>query len=109
MRIYITPEEYEIAEANGISKKRVDVRVRKLGWPVKKAITKPTQNRNQKEWVEKAIKNGITPQCYYGRVHKNWSKEEASTIPMMTPQEAGRLGQAAFLRNKTKNEGVSTR
>ncbi|MEK5058615.1 hypothetical protein BK126_03120 [Paenibacillus sp. FSL H7-0326] len=108
MRIYITPQQYDTAEANGINKKLVDNRVKIKGWSIEDAITRPVRdNTALNEWVLKALSNGITRQCYYNRVHKyKWSKEKASTTPMMNPQEVGRLGQAAYLRNKAKNEGA---
>jgi hypothetical protein len=38
---YITPEEYEEAERNGISRKHVNYRIRQFGWGKQKAITTP--------------------------------------------------------------------
>lgn len=37
---YITPEEYDLAEKNGICKATLESRIKQLGWSKKKAITK---------------------------------------------------------------------
>lgn len=38
---YITPEEYKIAESNGISRETLNGRVRKCGWSIERACTEP--------------------------------------------------------------------
>ena len=50
---YITPEDFKIAEENGISKDTLIMRVRKLGWDVDKAITKPV--RIKRKFTEEEI------------------------------------------------------
>ena len=50
---YITPEDFKIAEENGISKDTLLSRVRKLGWDVDKAITKPA--RKKRKFTKKEI------------------------------------------------------
>ena len=44
---YITPEDFRIAEENGISKDTLLSRVRKLGWDIDKAITKPVRAKRK--------------------------------------------------------------
>ena len=82
-RFYITPEEYEIARKNGISKERVDYRVRMQGWDVEKAITTPLRKRSPwKKWEKIALQNGIDYKCFMQRINKlGWSPERAATIP----------------------------
>lgn len=41
--IYITPEEYAIAEKNGIPSKRVYARVNSDNWSIERAITEPVR------------------------------------------------------------------
>ena len=78
---YITPEDYKIAEENGISKDTLLSRVRKLGWDVDKAITKPV--RAKRKFTEEEIKameeNGIDRNVAAGRRHWGWTLEEAIT------------------------------
>ena len=78
---YITPEDYKIAEENGISKDTLLSRVRKLGWDVDKAITKPV--RAKRKFTEEEIKameeNGIDRNVAAGRRYWGWTLEEAIT------------------------------
>jgi hypothetical protein len=41
---YITPEEYEEAEKNGISRDTLEHRVRYLAWNKEDAVNKPLRN-----------------------------------------------------------------
>ena len=78
---YITPEDFRIAEENGISKDTLLSRVRKLGWDIDKAITKPV--RAKRKFTEEEIKameeNGIDRNVAAGRRYWGWTLEEAIT------------------------------
>ena len=80
---YITPEDFKIAEENGISKSTLISRVRKLGWDVDKAITTPV--RVKRKFTEEEIKtmeeNGIDRDVAAGRMYWGWTLEEAITKP----------------------------
>ena len=80
---YITPEDYKIAEENGISKDTLLCRVRKLGWDVDKAITKPV--RAKRKFTEEEIKtieeNGLDRNIVANRLGSGWSLEQALTRP----------------------------
>ena len=80
---YITPDDYKIAEENGISKDTLLSRVRKLGWDVDKAITKPV--RIKRKFTEEEIKtmeeNGIDRNTVSCRLQWGWTLEEAITKP----------------------------
>ena len=80
---YITPEDFKIAEENGISKDTLIMRVRKLGWDVDKAITKPV--RIKRKFTEEEIKtikeNGIDRNTVSCRLQWGWTLEEAITKP----------------------------
>ena len=80
---YITPDDYRIAEENGISKDTLIMRVRKLGWDVDKAITKPV--RIKRKFTEEEIKtmkeNGIDRNTVSCRLQWGWTLEEAITKP----------------------------
>ena len=80
---YITPEDFRIAEENGISKDTLIMRVRKLGWDVDKAITKPV--RVKRKFTEEEIKtmeeNGVNQNIVANRMYWGWNLEEAITKP----------------------------
>ena len=80
---YITPEDYKIAEENGISKDTLLCRVRKLGWDVDKAITKPV--RVKRKFTEEEIKtmkeNGVDRNTVSCRLQYGWTLEQALTRP----------------------------
>ena len=78
---YITPEDYKIAEENGISKDTLLSRVRKLGWDVDKAITKPVRAKRKftKEEIKTMEENGVNRNIAAGRRYWGWTLEEAIT------------------------------
>ena len=80
---YITPEDFKIAEENGISKGTLIMRVRRQGWDVDKAITKPV--RVKRKFTEEEIKtmeeNGIDRNTASCRLKWGWTLEEALTKP----------------------------
>lgn len=83
---YITPEEYEKAQKNGISKKMLEIRIRKLAWDKERAINTPIRKQKTytKEIKELAGKNGISMATFKSRVNKlGWDIEKAATTPMM--------------------------
>lgn len=86
---YITPEEYAIAEQNGISARLVTERVRRLAWSVDRAITTPPKiHKDRKKWLEIAKQNGISIITFYSRVRKGgMDPEKAATTPIMPMRE----------------------
>ena len=80
---YITPEDFKIAEENGISKDTLLSRVRKLGWDVDKAITTPVRAKRKftKEEIKIMKENGIDRDVAAGRMFWGWTLEEAITKP----------------------------
>lgn len=92
MSIYITPEEYEIAESNGIRARLVEQRVRTQSWDVKRAITTPVRKHKPKgtltKWAEKAKKNGVSYDTFSARINVlGWDIEKAATKPKETKEE----------------------
>lgn len=81
---YITPEEYEIAEKNGISRATLECRVRDLMWDKKRAITEPPQKKDysNKKYADIAEKNGINRNTFYSRVRRGMCPKEACTKPL---------------------------
>ena len=80
---YITPEDFEKAKENGIHKETVITRVRKLGWDVDKAITKPARKKRKftKEEIETMEENGIDRNTVSCRLNYGWTLEEAISRP----------------------------
>ena len=81
---YITPEEYEKAEKNGIHKKLLYMRVNFGGMSKRRAMTEPVQKRkDRKYWAKVAESNGIKYRTFIGRVNNlGWSEEKAATKPV---------------------------
>lgn len=92
MAVYITPEDYEKAEKNGI--KNLYNRVHVYGWSIRRAVNTPPRKRTNRDyWKEVAIQNGINLNTFFSRIHRSgWSEEEAATTPVMTPEEVARKG-----------------
>lgn len=85
---YINPSEYEQAQANGISAKCLEGRIRKMGWGKQRAITQPVQKRRpfqkSSHWAKIAEQNGIEYHTFYHRVHAyGWTPERAATQPIV--------------------------
>ena len=80
---YITPEDFEKAKENGIHKDTVITRVRKLGWDVDKAITKPAREKRKftKEEIKIMEENGIDRNTAVCRLNCGWTVEEAISRP----------------------------
>lgn len=89
---YITPEEYEIAERNGISKKRLQRRIWDLAWDKQRAINEPPQKKSQaipKEIAKRAEQNGIKYETLRQRIHRfGWDYERACTEPLQDKTKA---------------------
>lgn len=82
MTIYITDEQYLIANRNGISKKNVYQRVNGYGWSIEKAITKPLHNTKNKK-TNRALMllaelNGISYAAYKRRIKDGMDPHEAA-------------------------------
>ena len=80
---YITPEDFRIAEENGISKDTLLSRVRKLGWDIDKAITTPVRAKRifTKEEIKTMEENGVNQNIAANRMYWGWNLEEAITKP----------------------------
>lgn len=96
---YITPEDYERAETNGISAQLLEQRVRVYGWDSVKASTQSIRKQQDRsEWRAVADQNGITPDAFYGRLKRGWDPELAATRPLVDQAES--LRNARELRRK---------
>ncbi|EEL78780.1 hypothetical protein bcere0028_56090 [Bacillus cereus AH1271] len=74
-------EELKIAKSNGITYQKFYKRVVHSGCDPMEAATRKSIERSSNAAI--AIKNGISENTYYQRLHRGWSKEDAMTIPVM--------------------------
>lgn len=95
--MYITPEQYEEAEENGVSAVSLYRRVYQ-GWELQRAIDTPVNKKvlfatkEMKPFIKTAEENGISLGTFRRRVRNSgYSPERASTEPLMTVQEATKL------------------
>ncbi len=92
-------EELKIAKSNGITYQKFYNRVMNLGFDPMEAATKKSIEKISN--VAIAIKNGISENTYYQRVHKGWSKEDAMTIPVVKSKRYFDREQKANLHRST--------
>ncbi len=86
---YITPEEYAIAEANGIDKLTLDNRVRRCRWNKERAMSEPIKRKGRHtKWYKIAKSNGISKGTFSNRINVlGWSCERAATEPIKSVEE----------------------
>lgn len=88
MSYYITPEQYEIAEGNGIKFHTLYQRVYIRGMKPEEACVKPVQTKRTGlwyKWGHLALHNNISRETFYGRIRDNNRKMscyEAATKPV---------------------------
>ena len=92
MSYYLTPEHFELAEKNGISKRLLSDRVYQRGWIIDRAISQPKQNKNNSEdfkrWAKIAESNGISRILFSQRlIVSKWPYEKAATHKKMNKDE----------------------
>ncbi|WP_410512069.1 hypothetical protein PaeBR_18795 [Paenibacillus sp. BR2-3] len=83
---YITPEDYERAATQGVSRMRLEYRIRSWAWEKERAIsTPPRPLQDRSEWRKVAEANGIPRALFYNRIlHHGWGEERAATQPIAT-------------------------
>jgi len=87
---YISPDNYQEAEKNGIKKATLEYRVRNLAWDMERAITEPPQKGKTTDikWRKLAKKNGIPYRAFQKRVNiYGWEQESAATEPLQNRHE----------------------
>jgi hypothetical protein len=95
-QFYITPDDYEAAAQNGVSRKRLETRIRRLAWDKSRAINTPPQvkKRIPKEIVELAKQNGICYGTLKCRVNRHgWDLQRAATEPLRDKQAGIKVAQ----------------
>lgn len=83
---FITDDQYNTAFKNGISKRRVEHRVRAMYWDIERAITQPVKNRSAKyitnDVREEAAKLGISYSLIRKRISSGMTLNDAITTPL---------------------------
>jgi len=100
---YITPQEYEIAKQNGISRDTLEYRIRDLAWDMQKAIcTKPRVKKETSwHWRQIAKRNGISYQTFQKRVNVyGWDQERAATELLQDRRKLAQMGREACQKKR---------
>jgi predicted DNA-binding transcriptional regulator AlpA len=97
---YLTDEDYETANKNGISHINAYKRVYEYQWTIARAITTPVKRKEDSLWLkykDQVEKLGITQMGFYQRINKGMLPEIAATTPRMShrthSQSRGKLTQ----------------
>ena len=90
---YITEEDFEVAESNGIKASTLKNRVYRDGWDIDRAITQHVEKHDPScqgwnDWKDKSV---VGKSTYLSRVRKGWTKEEAALKPAMSFSEASKM------------------
>lgn len=82
-----TPEDYERAAANGISRDALANRVYSQGWDKERAITQPLNQKSQRTMIWEKLKDRavVNRATYNKRVHNGMSPEKAALTPIERP------------------------
>ena len=103
--VYITPEDYELAEKNGISNKLLYHRVRMLGWDIDRAVkTKKKGEEYSAEAYRKAYKIGVCRNTVLERIRSGWNVEKAFSTPL---KNSGKKIFPDWVYEKAKENGIS--
>lgn len=80
---YLTEEDYQIAEKNGISRNRAYARYYVNCWSKKRAITQPLFKKSPefRTHAKIAQANGINITTFYSRVQRGLPLSDASSLP----------------------------
>lgn len=80
---YISPNDYKVAEKNGINKCALEKRVY-YGWDIDRAIKTPIRKRldiGWRDWKTIAEQNGVTYDCFRMRRNSGINPKDAATLP----------------------------
>lgn len=113
--IYLTPQDYQQAESNGITANLLEYRVRVSSWPKDKALTTPLRQKHTNDkWLKIAEQNGISYITFHSRIHAlGWSPERACTEKIldrhkhMAKVAKGRRVYPVELLERAKANGIS--
>ncbi|PSL41724.1 hypothetical protein B0H94_11837 [Salsuginibacillus halophilus] len=94
--IYITPEDFEEAERNGVKYTTLRQRVYQYGWDIDRAVsTPPRKMRSRKDQIERAEANGISKLTFDSRIYRGWDEETAATKLLIDDEEMREVSREA--------------
>lgn len=104
---YITSDDEEKAEKNGISRTLLHFRVNQMGWDIEKAVNTPVKKSRPRGSLNKyaalAKENGIAYKTMLERINRmGWEPLEAATKPLETLEEK-RERQSKFAEKQRKH------
>lgn len=112
---YVTPEDYKVAEKNGLSRKDLYRRVYEENWSINRAITTPKMKiKPMTKYTEeqKAIikENGLNTRIVSQRIFRGWTIERAINTPPVQPKDKahgrGRYKYRDEIINIVLNNGI---
>lgn len=92
---YITPEDYEIAEKNGIKRATVYQRVNDSGWDIDRAITQPPASHKTGNWTKWKDRSVVCYNTFAGRIRAGMTPEQAALTPII-PHAKRRKAPSVF-------------
>lgn len=92
---YLTPEDIQIAESNGISERLAKQRFYQRMWSRERSITEPLRTDLWHKYKATCEKNGISNDVFRRRISRRWTPEEAATRPIPKPVLTPELKQLA--------------
>lgn len=104
--MYLTPQDYEIAEKNGINYVNARQRFYRYGWTTERTINKPIRKSQNlwQQWKEIAEANGIKRNTFYNRIYTlGMTPKRAATKPIPPPLIAEETFKRAAENGINKN------
>jgi hypothetical protein len=84
--MYLTDEDYETAEKNGLKKATVHNRFYHLGWSKERSISAPFKVSLYEQHEEDCKENGVSYDLFYSRRAKGMTSKQAATTPVKKPK-----------------------
>ena len=108
-RSYLTQEDFETAEKNGIGYNTAHARVYRYGWDAEDAITKPVFKKTPSEkapWARWKDKSLVCRETFSWRLRVGWDEKEAALTKALTREEVSersrKYNREKALKNGTK-------
>lgn len=80
---YLSEEDYQKADRNGLKRKTVFHRVYNANWDVERAVTQPVVQRYTKEQKRLMKENNVSKNVMYHRLRKGMTLEDAISRPFV--------------------------
>jgi len=109
---YLTDQDYEIAEQNGISKSAAYQRFYNYEWSKERAITEKINAKESSlysQYKEKCRQNNVSGDLFRKRLKKGMSPEEAASKPPEFHRPWGRYGDMSENYKIAEKNGINPR